>query len=220
VGTLDRGGALALGIAAAPAALLFAGLALPYLQWSHEIGFQGPRPIESVAPRDALALIAPRLELGWRGVLPVGVNFEVPLAVFAAGCVALAAGGRAFRGATSRRVKASVIGLGLLVAVASVFALGRELELGAHRLPLPGALASRLVPGYENLRNPLRWAVPIGVAFPVLAGIGIARLERALTTRAARAALRAGVVAAFAASVPWTVLPVRDAWAGQAGRLD
>ncbi|HVN38563.1 MAG TPA: hypothetical protein VMW19_10400 [Myxococcota bacterium] len=220
VGALDRRGALALAIGAAPATLLFVALALPYLEWGHKVGFQGPRPIESVAPLDALALIAPRLELGWRGVLPVGVSLEVPLAVFAAGCVALAAGWRGFPGEAGRRVHASVIGLGALVAVAFVFALGRELDLGGHPLPLPGELASRLVPGYENLRNPLRWAVPIGVAFPVLAGIGIARLERALATGAARAALRAGVVAAFAASVPWTVLPVRDAWQGQAGRLE
>jgi hypothetical protein len=220
VGSLDRRGARALAVGAAPAALLFAGLALPYVQWSHSVGFQGPRPIESVAPRDAFLLIAPRLELGWRGVLPVAVNLEVPLAVFAAGCVALAGGWRAFPAETGRRVRASVLGLGVLVAVAFVLALGRELELSAHHLPLPGELASRLVPGYENLRNPLRWAVPIGVAFPVLAGIGIARLERALATGAARAALRAGVVVAFAASVPWTVLPVRDAWQGQAGRLE
>ncbi|HXK22465.1 MAG TPA: hypothetical protein VMS55_07290 [Myxococcota bacterium] len=220
VGALDRRGARALALATAPAALLFAGLALPYLQWSHSIGFQGPQPIESVAPGDALALIAPRLELGWRGVLPVSVSFEVPLAVFAAGCVALAGGWRAFPAETSRRIRASAIGLGALVAMAFVLALGRELELGAHRLPLPGELASRLVPGYENLRNPLRWAVPIGVAFPVLAGIGIARLERALATGSARVWLRAGVVAAFAASLPWTVLPVRDAWQGQAGRLE
>src|SRR5262249_15123679 len=45
-------------------------------------------------------------------------------------------------------------------------------------------------------------------------------LERALATPAARAALRVGVVAAFAASLPWTVLPVHDAWQGQAGRLE
>src|SRR5262249_60041804 len=138
VGTLDRGGALALGIAAAPAALLFAGLALPYLQWSHTVGFQGPRPIESVAPRDAFALIAPRLELGWRGVLPVGVSFDVPLAVFAAGCVALFGGWRAFPGETSRRIRAAGLGVGAPVGVAFVFALRRDLGPGAHPPPPPG----------------------------------------------------------------------------------
>jgi hypothetical protein len=218
-GLLDRRGAAALALAAALPVAAFVASAVPYLEWKAAVGFQGPRPIESVAVRDAIAFIAPRLELGWRGVLPVAVSLEVPLAVFAFGLVALAGGWRAFPGEAGRRCRALVLGLAALVGVSFVLALGRELELGGVKLPLPGELASRLVPGYANLRNPLRWAVPIGVAFPVLAGIGIARLERALAGRGARLALRAAVVAAFAASLPWMALPVRDAWEGQAARM-
>jgi hypothetical protein len=219
-GLLDRRGLAALALAAAAPVLVFVASALPYLDWSASVGFQGPRPIESIRVRDVVALVAPRLELGWRGVLPVGVSLEVPLAVFALGLVGLAGGWRAFAGDAGRRCRALVLGLGALIAVSLVLALGRELEVGGVRLPLPGELASRWVPGYANLRNPLRWAVPIGVAFPVLAGVGIARLEHALAGAAARAALRVAVVAAFAVSLPWIALPVRDAWDGQAARRD
>lgn len=219
---LPRRTALALAAGVAPPAALFAAAALPYLDWSATIGFQGPRPLESISVGAALARIAPRLELGWRGTLPLAadVSYEIPLAVCALGLVALAAGWRAFPGEAGRRCLALSLGLGALVCVSLVLALGRELELGAWRLPLPGELAARWVPGYENLRNPLRWAVPIGIAFPVLAGIGIARLERAFEARAARAAMRVAVVLALAASLPWIRLPVRDAWEGQRERLD
>jgi len=219
-GLLDRRGAAALALAAALPVLAFVASAIPYLDWSASVGFQGPRPIESIRVRDVIAHVAPQLELGWRGVLPVGVSLEVPLAVFAFGLVALAGGWRAFPGEAGRRCRALVLGLALLVAVSFVLALGRELDVGGARLPLPGELLSRWVPGYANLRNPLRWAVPIGVAFPVLAGVGIARLERVFAGGGARLALRAAVVAAFAASLPWVALPVRDAWEGQAARRD
>lgn len=219
-GLLDRRGAAALALAAALPVLAFVASAIPYLDWSASVGFQGPRPIESIRVRDVIAHVAPQLELGWRGVLPVGVSLEVPLAVFAFGLVALAGGWRAFPGEAGRRCRALVLGLALLVAVSFVLALGRELDVAGLKLPLPGELLSRWVPGYANLRNPLRWAVPIGVAFPVLAGVGIARLERVFAGRAARLALRTAVVAAFAASLPWVALPVRDAWEGQAARRD
>src|SRR4030095_2361174 len=111
--------------------------------WSASVGFQGPRPIESIRVRDAIAFIAPRFELGWRGVLPAGVNLEVPLAVFALGLVALGGGWRAFPGEEGRRCRALVLGLAALVGVSFVLALGRELDLGGLRVPLPGELASR-----------------------------------------------------------------------------
>jgi hypothetical protein len=219
-GAVARGGFAALGAALAVPAALLVLVALPYVQWSAQVGFLGPRPIESVAPADVLALVAPRFELGWRGRLPLPVSFELPLALCALAAAGAFAAWRAPKDATGARLRGLALGLALLIAAAFVLALGRELAVGDAHLPLPGALLARWVPGYDNLRNPLRWAIPIGIAVPVLAGLGIAWLERLAARPAARAALRAGVVLLWLVSVPWVVLPVRDAWEDQHVRMD
>lgn len=216
-GAVAPGGFGALALALAPPSLIFVASALPYVQWGATMGFLGPRPIESVTPADAFALIAPQLELGWRGRLPLPVSFEVPLAPFVFAALGALA---AWRAGSERRVRGVALGLLLLIAAACVLALGRELVLGGMRVPLPGALAAHLVPGYENLRNPLRWAIPIGIAVPVLAGIGIAALERRLRRPLPRAALYGAVALLWATSLPWAVLPVRDAWERQRAQLD
>jgi hypothetical protein len=93
-----------------------------------------------------------------------------------------------------------------------VLALGRRLELGDASIPLPGSLAAALVPGFENLRNPLRFAIVIGVAAPVLAGMGFAQLESLARTRAARGAVAAGLLLLLALNLVTPPLPARDAW--------
>jgi hypothetical protein len=211
-GALAPRGLAALAAALALPALLLVLTALPYLEWRESVGFLGPRPIESVTPGEALALMAPRFEFGWRGRLPLPVSFEVPLAVCIFAALGAWAAWRAGDDEGGRSLRALALGLLTLIGVALVLSLGRELALGGLRVPLPGELAARLVPGYEQLRNPLRWAIPIAIAVPVLAGLGIAWLERRIRGNAARVLLRAGVVLLWAVNLPWAVLPVRDAW--------
>jgi hypothetical protein len=218
-GAIAPRGLAALAAALALPALLLVLVSLPYLEWRAEVGFLGPRPIESVSPGDALALIAPRFELGWRGTLPLPVSFEIPLAPSFFALLGLLAARRAGDGRSGRAQRGLALGLLTLIGVALVLSLGRELELGSSRVPLPGALAARWVPGYEQLRNPLRWAIPIAIAVPVLAGLGIAWLERRVPGAAARAGLRAAVALLWAANLYWPVLPVRDAWERQRDHL-
>jgi hypothetical protein len=219
-GAVAPGGFKALALALVPPALLFVASALPYLEWGTTVGFLGPRPIESVEPADAWALIAPRFELGWRGRLPLPVSFEIPLAPFAFTLLGLFAAWRGGSDRHARCVRGVALGLALLIGVACVLALGRDWVWGDTRVPLPGALLARWVPGYDNLRNPLRWAIPIGIAVPVLAGVGIAFVERRLRGAAWRAGLYTAVALLWATSLPWAVLPVRDAWERQRSHLD
>ena len=219
-GAVAPGGFRALALALAPPALLFVATALPYLEWGATVGFLGPRPIESVTPADALTLIAPRFELGWRGRLPLPVSFEIPLAPLGFAALGVLAAWRAGSDREARRVRGVALGLVALIALACVLVLGRELVWGETRIPLPGALAARWVPGYDNLRNPLRWAIPIGIAVPALAGLGIAALARGLRGAAPRAGLYTAVALLWATSLPWAVLPVRDAWERQRTQLD
>jgi len=210
---------LALATAALPGFALFVGSALPYLAWKSTIGFQGPRPIESIAPADVLAHVAPRLELGWRGALPIGVSYEVPLALCALAAIGVYGAWRDADDERSLRRRVLALALVALCAASLVLALGERLELGSLRLPLPGAWASALVPGYANLRNPLRWAIALGLAAPVLAGLGVAWLERRFASTRVRTALRAAVALALATGLPWVALPVRDAWQDWRQRL-
>jgi hypothetical protein len=218
-GAIAPRGLVALAAVLAPPALLLLLVSQPYLEWREAVGFLGPRPIESVSPADALALIAPRFEFGWRGRLPLPVSFEIPLAPCAFAALGLLAAWRAPDGHRGRALRGVALGLLTLIGVALVLSLGRELALGDARVPLPGELAARWVPGYEQLRNPLRWAIPIGIAVPVLAGLGIADALRRIPGVAARSALRAAVVALWATNLFWPTLPVRDAWEKQRDHL-
>jgi hypothetical protein len=97
-----------------------------------------------------------------------------------------------------------------------LLSLGFAWELpGGGRLPLPLAGLAQLVPGFGSLRAPLRLGVIAAVALPALAGLGFARLEGRLTSRAARTLLCAAVAAvalleAVPRSMPLRPVPVGD----------
>lgn len=195
-----------------PATLLLL-VAIPYLRWKASTGLLGGKVFESAALIDALALTLPDLELGLLGRLPRRVSYYVPLAVFALGAIAPVAALRA-RDSVARRRRAFALALTAVVLGSFIMALGRELRVGDLVLPLPGSWAAALVPGYENLRNPLRWTITIGVAFPVLAGLGIAELERRVASHR-RLFARGGIALALLLSMPLVQLPTRDAWYGR-----
>lgn len=211
-----------LALAAAAPFAAFLAMALPYLRWSRAQGFQAVDPLfDSVPPSDVLALTLPDPTAWLRG-LPVATSYAVPLVVAGLAVVALLPARLASGGATPRhalRQRPFALGLALACLGALVLALGRQLAWGDWHLPLPGSLAAALVPGFENLRNPLRFAIVIGVAAPVLAGVGFARLEALGATAPARAALRAALLLLLALNLATPPLPARDAWEGAPERV-
>lgn len=186
--------------------------ALPYLWWRREYGFHSVDPLfDSVPPADVLALTLPQVPTGLRH-LPLETSFAVPLAVALLAAVSLAAL-RRDEGRRPRRQRAFVSGLLLACGGALLLCLGRRLELGDASLPLPGSLAAALVPGFANLRNPLRFAIVIGVAAPVLAGVGLARLLSLARTPRRRAVTGTLALALLSLNLVTPPLPARDAWA-------
>lgn len=215
---MPRAAWLALAKAAVVPALLLALASIPYLTWQSSSGFVPTVPLfDSVTPADAWSVIGPQLELGLRGAPPQGVNYEVPLAVFV--LAALAALWAGSSRASGKRIRAAVLALWMMGLVAFVLALGREMDVGGSPVRLPAHWLALFVPGFDNLRNPLRWAIVIGLALPPLAGIGIAGLERLAASRleASRRttgllALRAGIAGVCLLSIPTVPIPARAAW--------
>jgi hypothetical protein len=176
---VSRAALLRLSVAAIAPAVLLGVVAIPYLEWRAASGFVPLTSLfDSVRPSDAWSVIGPRLELGWRGAGSRPISYEVPLAVFALGLLALLARPRAV--GTTSPVQGFTPALWIISLTAFVLALGQELELGAASYSLPAAWIGHVVPGFSTLRNPLRWAVVIGLCFPVLAGIGAAAIEQRL----------------------------------------
>jgi len=207
-------GAVAVGV------VVLLPLSIPYLRWQSGGGFVPLAPVfESVSLAEGWAAVAPAWELGPRTQVAPSAPFEVPLGVLLLALLALAwLGGGRGRDERAARAGDFALGLALVCAAAFVLMLGREIQVGGARVPLPGALAAELVPGFENLRNPKRWGVVIGVATPALAGLGIARLE-AWTRGAARHGARAAAAAGLLLTLPLPQVPARDGWEDRDDRM-
>jgi hypothetical protein len=207
--------ALARGCAAPLALLLL--VAVPYLRWNAGPGFHAVGVLfDSVAPADALSMLRPRLAAGLALVYPVPVSYEIPLAVFGAAIFAFLRCGGSDDADAERRCRAFAWALGAVCVASFIMMLGRELRVGELSVKLPAHWASLIVPGFAKLRSPLRWAIPIGVALPVLAGMGIARLEWCGAVRAGArlrlGALRGALVLAFTLGLATAPIPARDGW--------
>ena len=122
---------------------------------------------------------------GWNGA------YRIPIVLLLLGLVTLIPIGRPHRAlpraaaGTRLREGPLIAGLWMVSLVGFALSLGRELRVGGLTLPLPAALLAAVVPGFANMRVPLRWQILIGVAVPILAGIGFARLRRWLSVRLA-----------------------------------
>jgi hypothetical protein len=123
----------------------------------------------------------------------------------------------------------------LVIGLAAwIFSLGPVLQVAGIRtsVPLPFAVAFFVVPGFNSMRAPGRFAVLVLLAASVLAAVGWDRLMRTSPARGVRwrrlaflGALVVGVAGAWPAGIPMTVAPHRDdmppvyAWlAGQPDR--
>ena len=108
-----------------------------------------------------------------------------------------------------------VLFLWACVLSAIVMMLGPSFRAGELTLPLPYGWAAWLLPGFDNLRTPLRWGVTIGLAVPVLAALGLRVVAAWRSRPIARGAPALGLAALvlLAIDLPWQrPLPTTPAW--------
>ncbi len=179
---------------------------------------------EIPADWDAVLHAAQQLAPRFDGLWPPGpgAGFFVPagVALLAVAALGLAPTRRPVE-AREARMRVAAVGLWVCAIAAFSLMLGARIGWGEHSFPLPASLAAALVPGFANLRSPSRWAIGVGIAAPVLAGLGLRYLEAALLARARPFAgawtgpvLRGLVVLLLLVSVPWwqrvSTLPAWD----------
>jgi hypothetical protein len=108
--------------------------------------------------------LAPSLSLLGSATLPIATRYETPLVV---ALLALASLG----GTKWARV------FWLIALTGFVLSIGRTLAIGGVSLPMPARLAAAVLPGFDELRAPLRWGILVGLAMPLLAALGAHRLD-------------------------------------------
>jgi len=203
----------------APGYLLFGLSALPYLARQSADLRPAFDPALSFGLERTWALAMPRLPSWLTGAetpaLAPAAAFDLPAGVVV---LALVAGAAAWprRAAPPRphwtpELRRVVAGLWAVTLLGFVFALGGSIELFGHRVPLPSRLFAAVVPGFEMLRGPVRWWIVTSLAMPLLAGIGVAALERP-RHGLARIAILALTLGGLAASLEWFSVPARAAW--------
>ena len=165
--------------AAVPIAVASAALAvvsIPYLmqQRSDEVVLRGSEIVRSLAPSWVLARLAPSIHFGAGAAWARG--YEIPFVALVLGTIGVAS-------VRDRRLRPAVLGVLAAVAVALVMSLGERLGDAESGIAMPAAWASRFVPGFASLRAPLRWTMLVGIALPLLAGLGLAGLRTAVRRR-------------------------------------
>jgi hypothetical protein len=167
-----------------------------------------------------LTMLAPPLSLRADVADLMAVTYHIPLVVLL--CAVLALGWlMASPADTGRDRRARVLTAALAVAIVGAFVLmlGRKIQLGDHAIKLPAHWLAQIVPGFSQMRAEFRWGILIGTACPVMAGSGIAWVERRLGRIASDPArlwakwiARVCAAALFAVNISWFQLPARDAW--------
>jgi hypothetical protein len=146
------------------------------------------------------------------------LTYHVPLCVVLLAVVAAALGRFRLRPSEApERIRSFAIALWLIVITALVFVLGSEAQIGERSVGLPGGLAAEWIPGFRHLRTPARWLFLVGIAAPLLAGIGVYRMERVLVqlarsgSRLALPGLRVVVLVLVTLDMRWETIPIRSA---------
>jgi hypothetical protein len=215
-----------IALALTPALLALLALSLPYVSRYTAYRWATPTIIPKSTPpglvweflRPTFSLLADRERL-------TAVSYHIPLALFFLGLLPFAPARLRNRAAApdadESRARALALGLAAAVAGAFVLMLGRQIHLFGADWPLPAMLLAKLLPGFSQMRAEFRWGIVIGVAWPILAGLGIAIVERrwlaASTHRGLRLLFAAGLAALFAINVPWFQLPAKAAWRSENG---
>jgi hypothetical protein len=208
------------GAVALPSALV-ALTSIPYLSRFSAYRFTEASTTELITPPGLmLSMLAPPLSLRADVADLMTATYHIPLVVLL--CAVLALGWlRASPGDTGRDRRVRVLTVALAVAIVGAFVLmlGRKIQLGDVAIKLPAHWLAQIVPGFSQMRAEFRWGILIGIACPVMAGAGIAWLERRLggiasdpARRWAKWIARVCVAALFAVNVSWFQLPASDAW--------
>ena len=165
--------------------------------------------------------ILPVLQTGWSQAADPYLSYSIPLAIALAALLSL---GRLIplrrpEADADLRVWTATGFLWVMILACLVLMLGREAQVGAFTLSLPADWAASLVPGFANMRSSGRWAIPIEIASPLLAAIGLHALSgwstRRDTTRRRRvlALLTYGTwVVLFFMTMPWRQFPAKTAY--------
>jgi hypothetical protein len=202
-------GCLRVAVAALPAYALLAAVSLPYLARERrgelpavpEGAWQGSE-FGMAFVAETWRSLAPSLASGARGDDALSLGYSVPatLALLALAAIAsvLAPASPGAADPLRRRQRVACLSLLAVCAACAVLMLGNVAPLGGFSIELPAGLAARVLPGFASLRAPLRWAIPISLAAPILASVGLARIDALARARLGPRAGRG--IAALAAS--------------------
>jgi hypothetical protein len=223
---------------AAPLAFAYAPLlvlSLPYLRRSHqdELSFGAGLELGSDSAFlhnelvvQAWQALVPRLS-GIGSSVPSGdLQYSVPASILLFGLFALAF-------AISRRVRRDaferreLLGTRLLLAcvlAAFLMMLWKVVIIAGVPLKLPSYWAAAYVPGFSNLRAPIRWGILISIAMPVLAALGFhgaaVRFGKTLTSRPGlRAVCIGAALVVLLIGLPVQRIPAREVWPDPAPAL-
>ncbi len=213
-----------LALAAVGPYLLLVLVSVPYLQRraSGEL-FATPEP-ETAGGAEAMAaiwrLIAPSFEAGWTQGPTVAYSYSIPLVVGVLALIALIFSlTRSSSEGKSLRMGIAAIAFWVCSLGAVVMMLGPEILIGGVAVKLPSYWASQFVPGFSSLRAPHRWTIVMGLAFPVLASLGMVYLERGVGERKItrvgiplQLMVRILVALLLLINLPWRQLPAQEAW--------
>lgn len=197
---------------------LFVASAVPYLLREAVDGLaQWGVVFNSVPWARVLTALSPEIFLSAGGLQRDLHDYSIPGVVLALAIAAPLLLWRLPEDAAQRRALPYLYALLMLAVASMILCLGWTAEIGGAQVRMPGGWAARWVPGYENLRAPLRWAIVIGLALPPLAGIAVARLAEVFRRGPAPALLSALPLAVslslvVGASSEAVRVPVKEGW--------
>jgi len=197
-----------------PGYLAFGASALPYLSARAATDLAPSYdPLFSVGLGRVWELLHPQVPTWLQSPPPTTLApdpaYDIPAGVL---LLALGAGAAAVRrDFFTRELRAAVWAFWAIAGLGLVLMFGGSVELGTVEIPLPTQLMVAVLPGFEMLRGPVRWSILIGVALPLLAGVGIAALQRIPSFAARNAAVILAVIGVAASVDPYSI-PARAAW--------